>query len=81
MEMRGYNADLQVARRKMAEYISNGAQLGWLIDPCNQQVHIYRPGAAPEVQDNPETVSGGDVLPGFVFEVRRRIFDLHAAAE
>ena len=74
MEMRGYNADLQVMRRKMREYVANGAQLAWLIDPYNQQVHTYRPNAAPEILDNPETVSD-DVLPGFVFEVRRRIFD------
>ena len=76
MEMLGYNEDLRVLRRKMAEYISNGAQLGWLIDPYHQQVHIYRPNAAPELLDLPETVSGESVLPGFMFEVRKRIFDL-----
>ena len=64
-------------QRKMELYIANGALLGWLIDPYRQQVHIYRPGAEPEVLDNPETISGEPVLPGFVFEVRRRIFDLH----
>ena len=76
MEMRGYNEDLRVARRKMAEYIANGARLGWLIDPYDQQVHIYRPDADVEVLDNPETISSEDVLPGFVFEVRRRVFHL-----
>ena len=64
-------------QRKMELYIANGALLGWLIDPYRQQVHIYRPGAEPEVLDNPETISGEPVLSGFVFEVRRRIFDLH----
>ena len=76
MEMRVFNADLPVMRRKMREYIANGAQLAWLIDPYNQQVHIYRPDAPVEIMDNPETISGDDVLPGFVFEVRQRIFDL-----
>ena len=66
-------------QRKMERYIANGAQLGWLIDPYRRQVHIYRPGSAVEVLDNPETVSGESVMPGFVFEVQRRIFALHYA--
>ena len=75
-ELRTHVDDLRVLRLKMAEYVANGAQLAWLIDLCNHQVHIYRPNAAPEVLDNPETISGEPVLPGFVFEARKRIFDL-----
>jgi len=54
---------------------ANHELVGWLIDPYQQQVHIYRPGVAPHVLDNPETISADPELPGFVFEVRRRIFD------
>ena len=75
-EVRACNDDLRVLRGKMAEYVTNGAQLAWLIDPGNHQVHIYRPDTGPEVLDNPETVSGEAILPGFVFEARKRIFDL-----
>ena len=64
-------------QRKMELYIANGALLGWLIDPYRQRVYIYRPEVEPEILDAPETISGEPVLPGFVFEVRRRIFDLH----
>ena len=60
----------------MEERLAYGVTLGWLIDPFLRQVHIYRPGVAPELLDDPETVSGGPELPGFVFAVRRRIFDL-----
>ena len=67
-------------QRKMDIYIANGAQLGWLIDPYRRQVHIYRPGMDVEILDDPETVNGESVLPGFVFEVRRRIFALHENA-
>ena len=67
-------------QRKMERYIANGAQLGWLIDPYRRQVHIYRPNTPVEVLDNPESVSGDPILPGFVFEVRRRIFALHDTA-
>ena len=68
-------------QRKMDIYMANGAQLGWLIDPYRRQVHIYRPGMDVEILDDPETVNGESVLPGFVFEVRRRIFALHDTAE
>ena len=64
-------------QRKMERYIANGAQLGWLIDPYHRRVYIYRPGVPVAVLDNPETVSGDPILPGFVFAVRQRIFALH----
>ncbi len=64
---------------KMERYIANGAQLGWLIDPYRRQVRVYRPGADVQILDDPATVSGEPVMPGFVFEVRQRIFSLHDA--
>ena len=54
---------------KMSEYIANGALLGWLIDPYEARVYIYRPGKAIECLENPTTISGDPVLPGFVFQV------------
>ena len=51
---------------KMQEYLDNGAQLGWLIDPIEKKVYIYRPQAPVECLDNPQTISGDPVLPGFV---------------
>lgn len=60
-------ADLQ---DKMQEYIDNGARLGWLIDPKDQRVYIYRPNQPVEVLDDPATLSGDPVLPGFVLHVR-----------
>ena len=68
-------------QRKMERYIANGAQLGWLIDPYRRQVHVYRPGVDVEILDDPETVSGDPVMPGFVFEIRQRIFALHQDPE
>jgi Uma2 family endonuclease len=50
---------------KMEEYIANGVQLGWMIDPRRRQVHVYRPRRAPEVLDDPEWISGEPVLTGF----------------
>ena len=54
---------------KMAEYIANGAQLGWLIDPFEARVYVYRPGEAVECLENPTTITGDPVLPGFVFDI------------
>ncbi len=59
-------ADLQA---KMQEYIDNGAELGWLIDPLTRHVHVYRPGIAPEELDAPERVSGEPVLPRFELDL------------
>ena len=54
----------------MQEYIDNGAHLGWLIDPVEKRVHVYRPGQPVEVLDDPVSVSGNPILPGFVLNVR-----------
>ena len=64
-------------QRKMDIYMANGAQVSWLIDPYRRQVHVYRAGENVEILDDPETVSGDPIMPGFVFEVRQRIFTLH----
>lgn len=54
---------------KMEEYMANGAQLGWLIDPLEQAVTIYRPGAAPVRLEHPATITGDPELPGFTLEL------------
>lgn len=56
--------------KKMEEYRNNGCNLGWLLDPNNKQVGIYRPGQPVEILDAPNTLSGEKVLPGFVLDVR-----------
>ena len=54
---------------KMAEYIENGAQLGWRIDPFKKNVYVYRPGEAVECLENPTQIQGDAVLPGFVLPI------------
>ena len=60
---------------KVRRYLEGGARLIWVIDARRRRVTIYRPGMAPEVLDDPELLDGEDVMPGFVFAVRGRIFD------
>jgi Uma2 family endonuclease len=70
VELRSRTDSLKNLKAKMEEYITNGAQLGWLIDPLERKVHVYRLGMAPEILNDPETVSGKPLLNGFVLEVR-----------
>ena len=77
VEIRSRRDNLRPLQRKMQLWIDGGARLGWLIDPRQRRVYIYRPGQAePQVLENPETLDGEDVLPGFSFPVRQHIFDL-----
>jgi Uma2 family endonuclease len=54
---------------KMQEYMENQVRLGWLINPKTQQVEIYRFGQEIEIIQSPLTLSGEDVLPGFVLDL------------
>jgi len=60
---------LKETQGKMKEYIKNGASLGWLLDRKNQRVEIYRQGQDVEMLSNPETLSGENILPGFVLDL------------
>jgi Uma2 family endonuclease len=70
VELRSPTDRLENLMKKMEEYIANGAQLGWLIDPLERKVHIYRPGATAEVMDDAKQVSGEPLLKGFVLDVQ-----------
>jgi Uma2 family endonuclease len=65
VELRSPDDRLPVLQDKMSEYIENGARRGWLIDPIERRVHVYRPGKPPECLQGPSTVSGDPLLPGF----------------
>jgi Uma2 family endonuclease len=70
LELRSSSDNLSFLQDKMDEYISNGAGLGFLLDPKGKQVYVYRPGQPVESLDNPRTVSGDPVLPGFVLDLK-----------
>ncbi len=69
VELRSKTDNMEPLRAKMKEYMNNGARLGWLIDRKNRKVEIYRQSQDVEVLDNPVTLSGEDVLPGFVLDL------------
>ena len=66
IELRSRSDTLGDVEDQLQEYMENGARLGWLIDPQNQRVHVYRTDHSVEILVAPESVSGDPVLPGFV---------------
>lgn len=60
---------LRETQEKMREYRDNGASLGWLINRKSRQVEIYRIGKDVEVLEFPVSLSGEDILPGFVLNL------------
>ncbi|MBA3921087.1 MAG: Uma2 family endonuclease [Nostocaceae cyanobacterium] len=71
IELRSETDRLPPLQSKMLEYRDNGVRLGWLINPQQQQVEIYRLGREVEVLQSPTTLSGEDILPGFVLNLAK----------
>ncbi|MBE8988614.1 Uma2 family endonuclease [Nostoc sp. LEGE 12450] len=69
IELRSETDRLSQIQEKMQEYIKNGLRLGWLINPQDRQVEIYRLLKAVEVVQMPGIVSGEDILPGFELQL------------
>lgn len=70
VELRSPTDRLSKLQEKMIEYRDNGVRLGWLINPQDKTVEIYRPERDVEILAAPQTISGEDVLPGFVLDLR-----------
>ncbi|QTA92311.1 Uma2 family endonuclease [Desulfonema magnum] len=66
IELRSSSDSLSILQEKMQEYMDNGAKLGWLIDPVQKKIFIYRPDRDPECLENPKEISGESVLPKFI---------------
>ncbi|NEO54851.1 MAG: Uma2 family endonuclease [Okeania sp. SIO3B5] len=71
VELMSPSDSLSEARKKMKEYLENGMILGWLINRETQKVEIYRAGKDVEILDSPETLSGENILPGFILDMTR----------
>jgi len=56
------------ARDKMEDWLANGVQLGWLVDPYRRQVLVYRPGEPP-VTVSGNSLQGSGPVDGFVLDL------------
>lgn len=69
IELRSASDSLKQLKTKMLEYLENGTKLGWLIDPGKRKVYIYRPNKAVEILENPQRLSGENILEGFELDL------------
>jgi Uma2 family endonuclease len=69
VELRSPSDSLKATKEKMEEYLENGAQLGWLIDPQQKKVYVYQPGQEVVELDHPAAVSGEPLLKGFTLDL------------
>ena len=70
IELRSASDSLQKLKEKMREYIENGVALGWLIDPTEHKIYVYRAEKEVETLENPAEISGEPLLQGFVLNLR-----------
>lgn len=70
VELRSESDSLELLKGKMEEYLENGAQLGWLIDPLEKRVYVYQPAARVKVLNNPKTISGEPLLRGLKLDLK-----------
>jgi Uma2 family endonuclease len=71
IELKSATDKLEALRFKMLEYQEAGVLLGWLINPQQQQVKIYRLQREVEIYNLPAALSGETVLPGFCLRLFR----------
>ncbi|NER02758.1 MAG: Uma2 family endonuclease [Okeania sp. SIO3C4] len=72
VELMSPSDSLKTLQAKMTEYMEEpGVKLGWLIDIKQKKVYIYRPEIPTECLENPESVSGEPVLPGFALNMQK----------
>ena len=72
LEVRSLSQNIREQQEKMERWMANGVRLGWLIDPYDAQVWIYREGQGePELLERPDTLSGEDVMVGLVVDLTR----------
>jgi len=70
IELRSSSDSLAELQEKMREYMNNGAQLGWLLDPLTHSVYVYREDGAIEEIKDAERVEGEPLLAGFVLDLQ-----------
>ena len=71
LEIRSLTDDIEQLHAKMELWLRNGVRLGWLLDPFDQRLWVYRPGAEAVVFERPPEMSDDEVLPGLVVDLRR----------
>ena len=69
IELRSKSDRLNLLEDKLREYTAQGARLGFLIDPVENKVHVYRPNTQPQILEKPGTISGEPEMPGLLLDL------------
>lgn len=69
IELRSRTDSLNILQEKMQEYLNSGLRLGWLINPQDQQVEIYRQYQPVQIVGLPTVLSGEYILPDFTLDL------------
>jgi Uma2 family endonuclease len=75
VELKSSSDEIEDVQAKMKEYLANGLQLGWLLNPDNQTVEVYRPNVAVEVLQQLTSISGSPILPDFILDLAGILFE------
>ncbi|HXH70175.1 MAG TPA: Uma2 family endonuclease [Pyrinomonadaceae bacterium] len=71
VELRSPSDSIKNLQAKMEEYIENGASLGWLIDPLERKIYVYRPNSEAEILENPDSLRGEPLLEHFSLKMKK----------
>lgn len=71
IEVLSPSQQLSAQQRKMRQWMDNGVRLGWLVDPYDKQVWIYRADGSVEQLDRPAELSGEDVCAGLTIDMEQ----------
>ena len=80
IEVRSGSDSLASQQRKMAAWIAGGTELGWLVDPVAETVHIYRGGGSVELVERPDELSAEPTCPGLTISFEY-VWNLGSSAE
>jgi Uma2 family endonuclease len=69
IEIKSDSDRLTRLQEKMAEYIAQGAQLGWLVNPEKKTVEIHRPDGTIEKRHGIDQLEGEGPVAGFVLDL------------
>ncbi len=71
VEVRSATDDLDVLQAKMEMWVSQGARLGWLVDPREEAVWVYRPGRAAERIERPASLVAEEISGDLAIDLSR----------
>ena len=71
VEVRSNSDRLSQQQTKMEMWISQGARLGWLVDPYAETVWLYRPKQAPERLERPMSLTASEIADDLIIDFTR----------